>query len=118
MATPQFNVKSTYDYVGNVLTQTYPSGHSVNYAYDIAGRMNSYTGNLGDGVSRTYSTGVSYSEFGGLQQERIRSATIRRESFSLRRSTEVRSTASTLAWVMTHFCAATACRQREVRRPT
>jgi RHS repeat-associated protein len=71
VATPQFNVKRTYDYAGNVLTQTYPSGHTVNYTYDIAGRISNYSGTLGDGVSRTYSTGISFSEFGGLQQEQF-----------------------------------------------
>jgi RHS repeat-associated protein len=66
-----FNVARTYDKAGHVLTQTNPSGRTVNYGYDIAGRLNNYTGNLGDGVSRTYSTGVSYTEFGGLQQEQF-----------------------------------------------
>ncbi len=68
---PQFNVTRTYDKAGHVLTQTYPSGHTVSYGYDIAGRINSDTGNLGDGVARNYSTGITYSEFGGLQQEQF-----------------------------------------------
>jgi RHS repeat-associated protein len=71
VASPQLNVTRTYDKAGHVLTQTYPSGHTVNYGYDIAGRLNSDTGNLGDGVSRTYSTGITYSELGGLQQEQF-----------------------------------------------
>ncbi|MBC8030040.1 MAG: DUF4214 domain-containing protein [Pyrinomonadaceae bacterium] len=71
VASPQFNVKRTYNLAGQPLTQTYPSGHTVSYAYDGAGRINNYSGNLGDGVSRTYSTGISYSEFGGLQQEQF-----------------------------------------------
>jgi YD repeat-containing protein len=68
---PQFNVTRSYDKAGHVLTQTYPSGHTVNYAYDIAGRLNSDTGNIGDGVPRTYATGMTYSELGGLQQEQF-----------------------------------------------
>jgi RHS repeat-associated protein len=71
VASPQFNVKYTYDLGGQLLTETYPSGHTVNFAYDAAGRLNNYSGNLGDGASRTYSTGISYSEFGGLQQEQF-----------------------------------------------
>ena len=71
VASQQFNVTRTYDKAGHVLTQTYPSGRSVNYGYDIAGRLNSDGGNLGDGVARTYSTAVTYSEFGGLQQEQF-----------------------------------------------
>ena len=71
VASPPFNVKSTYDKAGNLLTQTYPSGHTVNHGYDIAGRLNSYTGNLGDGAARNYATSITYSEFGGLQQEQF-----------------------------------------------
>jgi RHS repeat-associated protein len=71
VASPDFNVSRTYDRAGHVLTQTYPSGHTVTYAYDVAGRLISNTGNLGDGVSRTYATGITYSEFGDLQQEQF-----------------------------------------------
>jgi RHS repeat-associated protein len=66
-----FNIARTYDKAGHVLTQTNPSGRTVNSGYDIAGRINSDTGNLGDGVTRTYATAVTYSEFGGLQQEQF-----------------------------------------------
>jgi RHS repeat-associated protein len=71
VASPQFNVTRTYGLAGQVLTQTYPSGHTVTYTYDAAGRINNYSGNLGDGVGRTYSSGITYSEFGGLQQEQF-----------------------------------------------
>jgi RHS repeat-associated protein len=66
-----FMVARSYDYAGNLISQTMPSGHTESYGYDIAGRINSFSGNLGDGVSRTYATGISYSEFGGLQQEQF-----------------------------------------------
>ncbi len=66
-----FNIARTYDRAGHVLTQTHPSGHTVNYGYDIAGRLTNDSGNLGDGVARTYATGITYSEFGGLQQEQF-----------------------------------------------
>jgi len=71
VASPQFNLTRTYDKAGHVLTQIYPSGHSVNYGYDIAGRLNSDTGNLGDGVARNYATNITYSEFGGMQEEQF-----------------------------------------------
>ena len=71
VATPQFNVLRTYDYAGNVITQTYPSGHTATYTYDNASRMNSFTGTLGDGVSRSYASNTFYSEFGGLTQEQF-----------------------------------------------
>jgi RHS repeat-associated protein len=69
-ATP-YTVTRNYDYAGDVLSQTYPSGHTVNYSYDIASRMSNFSGSLGDGVSRTYSTNLSFSEFGGVQQEQF-----------------------------------------------
>jgi RHS repeat-associated protein len=71
VASPQFLVTRVYDYVGHVTSQTYPSGHAVSYSYDIEGRFNGLSGNIGDGVSRTYSTGVSYNELGGVQEEQF-----------------------------------------------
>jgi RHS repeat-associated protein len=71
VASPQFNVNYTYNLAGQVTSETYPSGHTVSYVYDGAGRINNYAGNLGDGTSRTYATGISYSEFGALQQEQF-----------------------------------------------
>jgi RHS repeat-associated protein len=72
-----FTVGRTYDKAGNVLTQTYPSGHSVTYNYDAAGRIAdngsqpAFAGTLGDGVQRAYASAVSYSEFGGVREERF-----------------------------------------------
>jgi RHS repeat-associated protein len=66
-----FNLTRAYDKAGNVASQTYPSGRTVTYTYDAAGRLSGFTGNLGDGVSRAYSTGVSYGELGGIQQEQF-----------------------------------------------
>jgi len=71
VASPQFNVKYTYGLGGQLLTETYPSGHMVTFAYDSAGRISNYSGTLGDGTSRTYASGITYSEFGGLQQEQF-----------------------------------------------
>jgi len=57
-----YNVGYTYDKAGHVLTETYPSGHAVGYSYDSAGRLGdngstlAFTGNLGDGVTRTYAS--------------------------------------------------------------
>ncbi|MGH9930407.1 MAG: hypothetical protein ACREA9_14445 [Pyrinomonadaceae bacterium] len=75
---PAFTVQRTYDLAGHVASQIYPSGHAVNYNYDGAGRLGdkdaqnlAFTGNLGDGVTRTYSRGISYTALGGLSQEQF-----------------------------------------------
>src|SRR6185295_19166635 len=56
---------------GQLLTEAYPSGHTLTFAYDSAGRISNYSGNLGDGTTRIYTNGITYSEFGGLQQEQF-----------------------------------------------
>jgi RHS repeat-associated protein len=68
---PSFQTQRDYNLAGGVISQTYPSGRTINYSYDDAGRVNSFTGNLGDGVTRAYSSGITYSAFGGKQQEQF-----------------------------------------------
>jgi RHS repeat-associated protein len=65
-----FSVSASYDKAGHVLTQTYPSGHTINYSYDNAGRLNSFSGNL-EGTLRTYANDFQYTALGGLQQEKF-----------------------------------------------
>ena len=67
---PAYAINATYDFTGHMTSQTYPSGHTVSYGYDAAGRLNSFAGNLGDGSQRTYSSGISYSPF-GMEQEQF-----------------------------------------------
>ncbi|MFY9620738.1 MAG: RHS repeat-associated core domain-containing protein, partial [Pyrinomonadaceae bacterium] len=68
----------TYDLAGNLKTITYPSGRAVSYNYDMAGRLAdldaqnlAFTGNLGDGTQRTYSSAISYSAFSGITIEKF-----------------------------------------------
>jgi RHS repeat-associated protein len=70
-----FNMAANYDLAGHVTSMSYPSGHTVTYAFDAAGRLNDFRGYLGDGGSRVYSTGISYSHFGGMSQEQFGTAT-------------------------------------------
>ncbi|HEX8162591.1 MAG TPA: RHS repeat-associated core domain-containing protein [Pyrinomonadaceae bacterium] len=76
-----YPVTRAYDLVGNVTSETYPSGHTVSYAYDAAGRLGdngaspAFKGNLGDGTQRTYSAGVSYDEASRMREERFGTAT-------------------------------------------
>src|SRR5262245_58974587 len=60
-----------YDLAGAVKTVTYPSGRTVNYSYDQAGRLNSFTGNLGDGVNRNYAAGMQYDAAGLMKREQF-----------------------------------------------
>ncbi|HEU4509335.1 MAG TPA: RHS repeat-associated core domain-containing protein [Pyrinomonadaceae bacterium] len=66
-----YQMSLAYNNVGAVTSLVYPSGQSVSYAYDGAGRLNSLTGTLGDGITRTYSTGILYSPFGGISKEQF-----------------------------------------------
>jgi RHS repeat-associated protein len=66
-----YPVGYTYDRAGHVLTETYPSGRTVTNAYDNAGRLSSFTGNLGDDTTRTYSMGLTYASAGQMTQERF-----------------------------------------------
>ncbi len=71
-----FVTQRTYNLAGAVTSQTYPSGRTVTYAYDLAGRASSFTGNLGDGVSRNYATSITYDVWGGLSRERFGTTTL------------------------------------------
>jgi RHS repeat-associated protein len=70
-----YQVQQTYNLAGQVTGKIYPSTRSVAYEYDEAGRLKTFAGNLGDGVSRTYASDYQYNEFGGLQQEKFGTAT-------------------------------------------
>jgi YD repeat-containing protein len=64
-----YNTARTYDLVGNVKSQTYPSGRVVNYDYNNAGQMATFTGNLGDGVNRVYASEMAYNAAGQMTKE-------------------------------------------------
>ncbi|HKB66328.1 MAG TPA: RHS repeat-associated core domain-containing protein [Pyrinomonadaceae bacterium] len=71
-----FQTQRTYDLAGHVKTQSYPSGRTVTYNYDLAGRLGdkdaqnlAFTGNLGDGTLRTYASEMIYSPLGGMTSE-------------------------------------------------
>ena len=66
-----YTVRRNYDLAGHVLNQTYPSGHSVSYEYDLGGRLTSFKGNLGEGVPRTYASDFRYTPFGIIEEEKL-----------------------------------------------
>lgn len=64
-----YQISRGYNLAGAVTSQTYPSGHTVSYTYDAAGRTAGFTGNLGDGVSRTYASSFIYNARNQVTQE-------------------------------------------------
>jgi RHS repeat-associated protein len=69
---PAYQTQQVYNRAGSVTTLTYPSGRSVNQTqFDGAGRLQAMTGNLGDGVTRTYAGGIEYDASGQLRQEQF-----------------------------------------------
>lgn len=73
--TVNYQLTADYKLSGALDELTYPSGHTVSHTYDQAGRLFSLTGNLGDGSTRTYSSGILYSTTGGLVKEQFGTTT-------------------------------------------
>lgn len=66
-----YQLITSYTLAGAVSSLTYPSGHTINNVFDNAGRLTTFGGNLGDGTTRTYSTGIVYSSLGSLLKEQF-----------------------------------------------
>jgi RHS repeat-associated protein len=69
--TVNYQVSAAYNLTGALTTLTYPSGHTVTNTFDQAARLTAVSGNLGDGTTRTYSSGILYSPLGGLVKEQF-----------------------------------------------
>jgi YD repeat-containing protein len=75
-----YKISATHKPAG-ISTLTYPSGHAVTYNFDAAGRLGdqdtnlAFTGNLGDGVARIYTRGLTYESTGAMKEERLGTAT-------------------------------------------
>jgi YD repeat-containing protein len=66
-----YQVAALYNLASGITSETYPSGRTISYSYDAAGRASSVTGNLGDGTNRIYSTGITYASAGQVKQEQF-----------------------------------------------
>jgi RHS repeat-associated protein len=73
--TVNYQMSAAYNLSGTVGTLTYPSGHTVTQTYDQAGRLTTLSGNLGDGTTRTYTTGIIYSALGAIVKEQFGTTT-------------------------------------------
>jgi RHS repeat-associated protein len=73
--TINYQLSADYSLSGALTTLTYPSGRTVTNSYDNAGRLSAFSGNLGDGLTRNYATGIIYSPVGGLVKEQFGTTT-------------------------------------------
>jgi YD repeat-containing protein len=67
--TTNYLIQATYNRAGMMTSETYPSGHIVNYSHDQAGRLSGFTGNLGGGAAVNYATGIQYNGYGLKSRE-------------------------------------------------
>jgi RHS repeat-associated protein len=67
--TTNYQALASYNKAGVVTGGTYPSGRTVTYSYDGAGRLDTFRGNLGDGTWRTYAKVTQYAAAGLKERE-------------------------------------------------
>lgn len=70
-----FTTSHAYDLAGNVKEKTLPSLHKLTYSFDAIGRLSQMVGNIGDGVQRTYTTGITYNSAGQMTREQFGTTT-------------------------------------------
>jgi RHS repeat-associated protein len=73
--TINYRLTADYSLSGAITTLKYPSDRTITNSYDNAGRLTALSGNLGDGTTRTYATGILYSPVGGLVKEQFGTTT-------------------------------------------
>jgi RHS repeat-associated protein len=66
-----YTTSYTYDLPGHLRTLTYPSLKTITNTYDSTGRLISLTGSLGDGTTRTYSSGIVYNAGNRMTKEQF-----------------------------------------------
>ena len=76
MGTKDYRITATYNLSGGITGMEYPSGNTIANSYDQAGRLTTFSGNLGEGgTARTYSNEIIYSSFGSLAKEKFGTTT-------------------------------------------
>ncbi|HEX2270049.1 MAG TPA: hypothetical protein VHH35_10965, partial [Pyrinomonadaceae bacterium] len=70
-----YQTSAVYSLSGDVTSMTSPSGRTITNTYDQMGRLTTFSGNLGDGTTRTYSSGIIYSPIDGLVKEQFGTTT-------------------------------------------
>jgi RHS repeat-associated protein len=69
-----YGMSTAYAVSGLTTSVTYPSGHQTSYSYDNIGRTTTFSGNLGDQVTRTYSSEMLYAPSGAMAKEKFGTA--------------------------------------------
>lgn len=75
IGTFNYQVTAVYNLSGALTGVTYPSGHTITNAYDQAGRLTTFSGNLGDNITRNYASGILYTPVGGPTWEQYGTST-------------------------------------------
>jgi len=73
--TVNYQMSAAYNLSGALTSMTYPSSHTIANTFDVARRLITFSGNLGDGTARTYSSEILYSSFGVLAKEKFGTTT-------------------------------------------
>ncbi|HEX5875422.1 MAG TPA: RHS repeat-associated core domain-containing protein [Pyrinomonadaceae bacterium] len=64
-----YQTSATYNLANDTTSITYPSRRTANYLYDAAARTSNFSGNLGDGTTRTYASTFIYNSSNQITQE-------------------------------------------------
>lgn len=67
--TINYSISAIYNKADGMTGETYPSSRTASYGFDNAGRLTSFSGTLGDNVSRTYATIAQYNAAGQRERE-------------------------------------------------
>lgn len=70
-----YQMSAAYNRAGSITALIYPSGHVGTYVYDAAERTGTFSGNIGDGTTRTYASTFVYNSAGQITQELFGTAT-------------------------------------------
>jgi YD repeat-containing protein len=68
----------TYNMAGLLLSESYPSGRVMNYAYDEGGRLSA----VSDGLGASYANGFTYAPQGGLSSETFGNGAVHTMSYN------------------------------------
>jgi RHS repeat-associated protein len=66
-----FTTSQSYNLAGGVTGKSHPSTRTLSYSYDADGDLTTFSGTLGDGINRTYASGIQYNAQGQMIREQF-----------------------------------------------